>query len=197
MRNGNHDELQEWPVLSGPFDDEIDILITANRLSRLNDRLLPSAAMLLARTILTDGVDTCDDCLGDVLDEFEKTNPEYFLPKPPEFRHIVGLNQDNSGISLTVHGERRSMSLEDDYIDYLELPDHLYDRDGDDEPEPILIDPEQDYVKANVIVLSRRAAQFIEFFRAMITSPDELRHFADLMEGEELSYNSKLVRLYF
>jgi hypothetical protein len=85
----------------------------------------------------------------------------------------------------------------DDQTDHLEFPDHLHDRGGDNVPELILINPLHGYVKGNVMVVCRRAAQFIEFLRTMGTSPDELRRFADLIDGEELPHCGGLQRLFF
>ena len=63
------------------FDNEIAVIETAQRLCWLNNRLHQSAAIALARTVLTDGTHICNDCLSKRLDEIEKTDPQDFRPK--------------------------------------------------------------------------------------------------------------------
>ena len=70
--------------------------------------------------------------------------------------------------------------------DYLALPHYLWDREGDSVAELVRTDPREGYVKGNVVVVSRRAAQFIEFFRAMQTDPAELRLLAAQIEDGEI-----------
>jgi hypothetical protein len=78
--------------------------------------------------------------------------------------------------------------VKNEQTDYLELPDHLQDRDGDNHPELLRFDPKRRYVKGNVVVVSRRAAIFIEFIRNVSAKPVELRHFAKYIEDGTIMF---------